>query len=207
MGLGARHAWVRGGHGAWAARREAQLPSGPLPRGSPSQPIAKPLYKAGAAGSSFGSVVPAGHRQPLSAQPRQVPPGVGIGEGSRVGPRGCRRLARLRKGPCMSVCSHVLLQASQCVGRLTLCLGVPSTCESPAHAVTRDLCGTGSWGGILEKKGGLTAASCHPLQGVGGLARVHDGLSPELGATSRARCLRITGQGSAGAGTVGALHL
>lgn len=88
----------------------------------------------------------------------------------------------------MSLCSHVLLQAGQCVGRLTLCLGVPSICESPAPAVTCDLCGTGSWGGILERKGGLTAASCHPLQGAGSLARVHDGSSPELGATSRARC-------------------
>lgn len=91
--------WAR----SQAARGEAQLPSGPLPRGSPSQPIAKPLYKARAAGSSFGSVLPAGHRQPLSAQPRQVPPWVGVRVGSRAGPRGCRRLAQLGKQPCMYV--------------------------------------------------------------------------------------------------------
>ncbi|MBW01508.1 Creatine kinase M-type, partial [Eschrichtius robustus] len=46
MGMGVRHAWVQGGHDAWAAR---------------------------AAGLSLGSVLPPGYRQPLPAQPSQAP--------------------------------------------------------------------------------------------------------------------------------------
>lgn len=58
---------------------------------SPSQPIAQPrphLYKAGAAGSSSGSAVPPGHRQPLLAQPRQVPPWGAPGWVRSGGPMG-----------------------------------------------------------------------------------------------------------------------
>lgn len=79
MGLGARHAWVRGGHDARAVRWRAQLPSSPLPGGSPSQPITQPrspLYKARAASPSFGSVSPPGYRQPL---PANAQPGTARG--------------------------------------------------------------------------------------------------------------------------------
>lgn len=99
------------------------------------------------------------------------------------GPQGSQRLAWLWKGSCMSAPTSSCTQVGQCMGRLILCLGVPSPCEPPTSAMTCDLCSSGSWGGVLETKGVLSAASCHPLQGVAGLVYVYDGLSPELDST------------------------
>lgn len=81
------------------------------------------------------------------------------------------------------------------MGRLTLCLGVPSSASSLGPTGTCDLCGPGWSGGIPEGEGILTAASCHLLQGAAGLACVCDGLLPKLGATSHGRCLCVTCQG------------
>lgn len=109
-------------------------PSAPLSGDSPSQPIAQPrphLYKARAAGSSFGSVLPSRYGQPLSTQPRQVLPAGGSGGVGSGGSRGCRRLAWLWKGACMSAPPSSCTQAGQCVRTLTLCLGGPPQPVSP----------------------------------------------------------------------------
>lgn len=76
-------------------------------------------------------------------------------------------------------------QGGQCVGRLTLCLGAPSTCEPP------DL-PQGLWHGVVGRdlgdKRSLDSCQLSPLQGAAGWACVC-GLSPELGATRCGRCL------------------
>ena len=135
---------------------------------------------------------PPGYRQPLSAQPSQVLMGVGIRVGSRPGQSvgGCMAPAADLVSGAYPISSYT--EEGQCVGRLTPCLGVPSTCEPPClpqglwHRVT---------GRDLGDKRSSDSCQLSPLQGATGWAHVHDGLSPELGATSRGRCLYVNCRG------------